>query len=378
MKAPDVKTGHLHALTGLRGIAAWWVAFYHFRFEFPGFMPGWALHLSSHGYLAVDLFFILSGFILALNYAEKVGAGTRGLEAGAIRAFLIARIARIWPLHGVMSVLFLLNPLAILLFSQQKELFNRYPPDHWFLGLALMQNWGFTSKMDWNVPSWSISTEWAAYLLFPFLIAGAWRIARTRGRALIGIVVMLLATAAFFAAIGAPSVDHDIPKFGLVRCLLEFTTGLFLYRAWSLGRVHAGVRVALAAVAAICIVAYIEGVAPDWALMPTAFASLIVVLASGGGVTRMLAWAPFLFLGEISYSTYLVHWFVRDWVKFTVMSHYGQTAPLFVFLAATFVASVALFYLVEKPGRTWMRDWLTRRLGAPKLRAPRIEVDPAV
>jgi peptidoglycan/LPS O-acetylase OafA/YrhL len=373
-RTPNTATGHLHALTGLRGIAAWWVALYHFRFEFPAGMPDWALPIVSRGYLAVDLFFILSGFILALNYASKVGT----LEGGAVRGFLIARVARIWPLHAVMSLLFLLNPLAILFFSTQKNLAGRYPLDHWVMSLFLVQNWGFTSKMDWNVPAWSISTEWAAYLLFPVLIAAAWRIARSRTTALIGIVVMLAIIAGFFAAIGATSVDNDIPHFGLPRCLLEFTTGLFLYRAWSLGRVSPATLVACGAIAIAGIAGFALGVAPDWALMPVAFTALIVVLASGRTVARVLAWGPILFLGEISYSTYLAHWFVRDWTKFLVMEHYGQTLPFFVFLVATLLVSIALFYLVEKPGRTWVRKALTKRIGASPVPTPRIEVDPAV
>ncbi|GIL38142.1 acyltransferase family protein [Roseiterribacter gracilis] len=371
----DTKTGHLNALTGLRGIAAWWVALYHFRFEFPAGMPDWALPLVSRGYLAVDLFFILSGFILALNYANKVGT----LESGTVRAFLIARVARIWPLHAVMSVLFLINPIAILFFSTQKSLAGRYPFDHWVMGLFLVQNWGFTTKMDWNVPAWSISTEWAAYLLFPLLVAFAWRVARTRFAAAVGVITMLILTALVFNALGARSVDHDIPKYGLVRCLLEFTTGLFLYRAWSLGRVVPMVHVALALVAACAIAAFAMGAGPDWLFLPTAFVATIVLLATGKGPARILAWGPILFLGEISYSTYLAHWFVRDWTKFLVMDHYGATLPLFVFLGATFVASVALFYGVEKPGRSWMRKALTKRIGGVSpVPTPRIEVDPAV
>jgi peptidoglycan/LPS O-acetylase OafA/YrhL len=373
MTAPRATT-HLYALTGLRGIAAWWVALYHFRAEFPAGMPQWALPLAAHGYLAVDLFFILSGFILALNYADKVGT----LESGSVRGFLIARVARIWPLHAVMSLLFLINPIAILFFSTQKELYGRYPIGHWLMSLALIQNWGFTSKLDWNVPAWSISTEWAAYLLFPLLVAAAWRIARTRLVALLGLVVMLAAIAGFFAAIGTHSLDSDIPRYGLPRCLLEFTTGLFLYRAWSLGRVSWVARLVLAAVAIAGIAAFAFGAGPDWAVLPTAFAALIVVLASGGAVARVLAWGPILFVGEISYSTYLAHWFVREWTKFLVVERDGGTMPFFLFLGATLIASVVLFYAVEKPGRSWMRKALTKRIGATPLPTPRIEVDPAV
>ena len=108
MSRPQV----IPALTSVRGIAAWWVVLYHFRENLPSRSPEWLLALTAHGYLAVDLFFILSGFVLALNYAESF----RGSLAGATNFYQL-RFARIYPLHFVMLMLFLLNPLAIALFS---------------------------------------------------------------------------------------------------------------------------------------------------------------------------------------------------------------------------------------------------------------------
>jgi peptidoglycan/LPS O-acetylase OafA/YrhL len=369
--------GHLHALTGLRGIAAWWVALYHFRVVFRSGLPDWLQPLVAHGYLAVDLFFVLSGFLLALNYADKVHV----TDGASVRGFLVARIARIWPLHAVMSLLFLLNPIAILLFSTQKQLGGRYDADYWLMSVVLVQNWGFARHLAWNVPAWSISTEWAAYLLFPFLVWIGWRIARTRRAAIACLVVMLMLVAAFFAAMGTYSLDNDIPRYGLARCLLEFTCGLFLYRAWSFGggRLSHGLRLAMAGVAVAGIAAFAVGAAPDWAVLPASFAALIVVLAEDRAWPgRVLAWGPVLFLGEISYSTYLAHWFVRDWTKFLVLDTVGERLSFVIFLSVTFAASVLLFYLVEKPGRAFIRRTLAPRLHAAPVQAPRIEVDPAV
>ena len=84
------------ALTSIRGIAAWWVVLYHFREHLPSGCPEWLLALTAHGYLAVDLFFILSGFVLALNYAESLPGDLAGATG-----FYRLRFARIYPLHFV-------------------------------------------------------------------------------------------------------------------------------------------------------------------------------------------------------------------------------------------------------------------------------------
>ena len=107
--APDP----LPALTGIRGLAAWWVVIYHFRDHYPDDPSHLFSRVSGHGYLAVDFFFELSGFILALNYLHAF----HNLNTRQAFHFLGLRLARIYPLHIFMLALFLLNPLAIALGS---------------------------------------------------------------------------------------------------------------------------------------------------------------------------------------------------------------------------------------------------------------------
>src|SRR3954454_1602091 len=90
-------------LSSVRGIAAWWVVLYHFRDEFPrGYLATDLYNLLRHGHLAVDFFFALSGFIIALNYAEKF----RTFRLADYRQFLILRLGRIYPLYLFMLILF--------------------------------------------------------------------------------------------------------------------------------------------------------------------------------------------------------------------------------------------------------------------------------
>ena len=84
----------LRALTSMRGIAAWFVVLYHIRLSVAG-LPDAVVAVLAKGYLAVDFFFLLSGFVIWLAWHDRLRTG--GLSR--VPAFLLKRIARIWPLH---------------------------------------------------------------------------------------------------------------------------------------------------------------------------------------------------------------------------------------------------------------------------------------
>src|SRR5260221_174467 len=108
----------LPALTTIRGLAAWWVVLYHFKEEFPREFVGTPIfHFVAHGDFAVDLFFELSGFVIALNYASAFRRPTWMQYT----KFLILRLARIYPLYIFILLIFLINPLAIALWSSAKS-----------------------------------------------------------------------------------------------------------------------------------------------------------------------------------------------------------------------------------------------------------------
>ena len=352
------------ALTAIRGLAAWWVVLYHFREQAPqlgGALLGNAL---AHGYLAVDLFFTLSGFVIALNYSTAL----ERLTARSYARFLGLRLARIYPLHFVMLLLYLANPLAILLFSHRADPGIRYDATYYLLSLVLLQNWGFVDQLAWNVPAWSISTEWAAYLMFPLL---AWGVApRLRAPAMaLALVAGSLMLLSVGAVVSVPTLGAAIPTFGLFRCLTEFAAGaglfwLFRHRPATLR--HDGTAALLAA--ALLAAASIIWTLPDFLLIPPAFALLIYGLGrQPRWVNWLLGWRGLEWIGTISYSTYLVHYFVRDWIKFLLLGP-GQPRwlALSAYLAATALASVLLYRLVEVPGRRSVRAVLggsARRAG---------------
>lgn len=360
-----MKTANIDALTGLRGLAAWMVVLYHFREFLPG-QPGDAVRLPiDGGYLAVDLFFILSGLVLYINYHHQF----ERLQPAAALGFYFRRIARIYPLHIVVLCLFLLNPLAIALFSSAGNLGDRYDPVYFLLSVFLVQNWGFTPSVEWNIPAWSISTEFAAYLLFPLLVVGLKGVAR-RGAwwPLLVYGGLVVATAALFAWRGLPSIGEDISRMGVMRCLLEFSMGLVLgyyqiRNPQQLSRLSgASMAVLLLAVVGLSL----AGGLADYLVAPLLFTLLIVGLLDARlPWSRMFAARPLLYLGEISYSTYMIHYFVKDWVKF--LSRDVGPVQWLAYLLAVFALSVLLYRWVEHPFRTRAYHWLSRTVGGTRV-----------
>ena len=335
------------ALTTIRGIAAWWVVLYHFRVELG--LQTWPIFQAviAFGYLAVDLFFIMSGFVIALSYEQNF----RSLRQQSILRFLGYRLARIYPLHLVVMILFLANPIAIALFSSEGTVGDRYDIGYYFESLFLIQNWGFSDIAGWNYPAWSISTEWAAYLIFPIM---AWCSVRmlTNLRN-IAAVILVVGTALMVFSARAGGLGNDIPRIGLARCLLEFSIGICLLKFWAVYRLGPSVAnvVSIAAIA-ILVIGAAMGV-PDYVYAPWGLALLIVSLLCDTAILSRLLNNPVLIgIGKVSYSTYMIHYLVKDWVKFTIEKpSVPSIVPFFIYVLCVAAASVVLYRFVELPGR---------------------------
>lgn len=340
--------GDLPALTGIRGIAAWLVVLFHVRLAMLTTLPPEAIQALGKGYLAVDLFFMLSGFVLYLNYADRL----RAEGTAAVPAFLGRRIARIWPLHAV--ILTAAIAFALVRVATGRGDSVHYPFSELPLHLLLVQNWGFTAQLTWNDPAWSISCELAAYLAFPWLAMRVdWR--RVAPAAALGAFAMLAALiAAVYVWAGSGTLNHDIPRLGLLRALCEFTMGTILCGLWLRWRDHAvALGVAAGMTAAAALAATFAGLIPEPAAVPTAFAALLLVVALLPEQGNPLAWRPIVYLGDISYSTYLVHFllFVLFKILFVDDARAVPLAGIGLFLALVLAASVLLHHLVEQPAQ---------------------------
>jgi len=339
----------LTALTSLRGIAAWYVVLYHIRLTTADILPPAALEIFAKGYLAVDFFFLLSGFVIWLSYRDRISEN--GLSA--IPTFLARRFARIYPLHFV--ILCGAIAFALLLTATGRANPEDFPLQELPFHLLLIQNWGFTSELSWNDPAWSISTEAAAYLLFPLIVLAVdWRALPTSILlALIGL--LSLALHGFFVAMDAPTLGSNIPQTGLVRCLLLFTIGTILCALWLRWR-DRPMKPALFAIAVTVMVGglALADMAAETIAVPLAFSGLLLAAALTATMPRNpLSAAPLHYLGEISYATYLAHFLLFVLFKILFVDDSGQIgwAGLVGFLALTLVVSAALYQAIERPAQ---------------------------
>jgi peptidoglycan/LPS O-acetylase OafA/YrhL len=358
--APAEPRADVAALTGIRGLAAWFVVLYHVRLGAASYLPAEASFVLSKGYLAVDLFFMLSGFVLWLNYSDRL----RRDGFAAVPKYLARRAARIWPLH--LFILALTVLYAILLAATGKLNPVHYPWAELPLHLLLIHNWGFTGGLTWNDPSWSISGEAAAYLLFPLVVLAAdWR----RLPPVWAIAALLLLAGLLSAVMGwngAFILDRDIPRFGLLRAVTEFGMGTIVCALWqrwcSKPRLAAGLAGAL--VASALLLGLAAG-APETLAVPIFLAGLLLALAlTADRPGNPLAARPVHYLGEISYSTYLVHFLLYIVFKTLFVDDPGNVPPLLtaLFLLLTFLASAALYHGVERPAQRALNRTFDRRL----------------
>ncbi|RYD20823.1 MAG: acyltransferase [Lysobacteraceae bacterium] len=347
----------MRALTGVRGIAAWFVVFYHIRLSIAG-LPLPVRDVFAKGYLAVDFFFLLSGFVIWLTWSDRIRTG----GAASIPSFLQKRIARIWPLHlvtlgGAVALALLLRATGR---SDPQFVFSELP-----LHILLLQNWGFTHHLAWNDPAWSISAELGAYLLFPVLVMAVdWR--RMPTLALLGTAGGLLV--GLHLAMRAPTLGTDIPRYGLLRCLVEFTTGSIVCALWSRWRSASRAPVCAALVAVLVAGGWIAG-APETLVVPALFAAVLLVLALTAGRTANpfeLRWMHYF--GEISYATYLSHFILWKAFKLVFVSDATAVSPtkIALYLAIVLLTSIALYHLIERPAQRWLNGLPSRsreRLG---------------
>jgi peptidoglycan/LPS O-acetylase OafA/YrhL len=350
--------GELLALTSIRGIAAWWVVLFHLRLLLAPWIPAAGVRLLGQGNLAVDLFFVLSGFVIALNYGDRLAGDWR-----ATGDFLYRRFARIYPLHLLILAGFAAYAGAAILFGSATM--EGQDPGYFAASLLLVQNWGFFGQLKWNVPAWSISTEAFAYLLFPILLRLA-APARRPSWVLAGLVLLLgLSIPAFFAAMGDDFPDA-IPQTGLFRCVVQFAMGMLLHALWRRLR---GRRLGLPLLGTAAALALAYGLV-GLPVVALAWAALVLglALAGKGPLDR-----PFLvWLGRISYATYLCHYLALAVFKLLFVEE-GRPVPpalLALYLLAVLAASALLYHGFERPAQKWLLGRRQRRRPRTSALAP--------
>ena len=344
----------LPGLTSLRGIAAVTVLLYHssfITFNFAGGSPPW---FWRRGSLAVDLFFFLSGFVLTHVYGRRLGEHRNWRT---VSRFLWARFCRIYPASLFAIIVFVLAfTLGHLPFPANTSFTRQL-----FAALLVMQV-PWLDEVAINSPSWSISAEWYAYLLFPFV---APMICRLCDRTAAVVCIALLIEIAMFHTIF--SYRQPAECWGaLVRALPEFAVGLFAYRYYSerlLRKIWENDIVLIAIVitiAAGCLLG-----APDSLTVILLLMLLLASVCNSGRVAGLLNARPLRWLGEVSYSVYIF-----QALPFTVavslagtLAQHGISGLRFELIATLFAfgGGVLVHRCIDVPARAMLRrlpDWM--------------------
>jgi peptidoglycan/LPS O-acetylase OafA/YrhL len=336
-------------IDGLRAVAILPVVAFH---AFPGLLPG--------GFVGVDVFFVISGYLITSIILSNLTRGTF-----TFANFYSRRVRRIFPSLGVVLLACLVVGYRFLTADEYRQLGN-----HTLAGAGFVQNlvlWhdaGYFDNASETKPLlhlWSLAVEEQFYIFWPLLLALVvrWRI---RVAWFIGAVALAsFACNLWFVAVSPSAAFYfPVPRFwelmaGALLAEMSFRPGEPLAK-WPVAQSAVGLGLIVMA----CAVLGEKHAFPGfWALLPTAGASLVVAAGPSSWVSRrLLANPPMVWIGKISYPLYLWHWPVFSLLRICLVD-----VPLGVRLAAVAVATVlawATYAVVERPFRSkGTSRWLT-------------------
>ncbi|MCX6131052.1 MAG: acyltransferase [Proteobacteria bacterium] len=293
------------ALDSWRGICALFVALYHL--PLLGYMKGF--EFFQGGFLFVDFFFVLSGFVMTEAYGKRLQKWTD------LKVFIVRRFGRVWPLHISVLLIYFLVEVARFLFihfaaysAKSATSFSGNRSLESFFGNAFMvHSFGLFDGLTWNSPSWSISAEFWVYLCFAALVM----LARTR----LALVAFFVASFAFYILmqVTPDSIDTSF-QFGFIRCAAGFFAGVFVCKVRS---IFANKNLPLASfleLLTMIMIYFFVSYCHQGSLSllsPLVFSVAVFIFSfENGGFAKILNRGIFPKLAIWSYSIYMVHEFV--------------------------------------------------------------------
>ncbi|SFF16705.1 acyltransferase [Nitrosomonas sp. Nm166] len=355
--------------TALRGMAALIVVLVHFRsFFHPSIDPDEITSFLAKGYLWVDFFFILSGFVLSYVY------GIEHPERRTVRDvihYLIARFSRIYPLHLVsLATVFLFFFMVSLISWSRSDTFcclfdgSLRSAESLLANLLLIHAWGMFDWVTWNLPSWSLSAEFFCYLIFAALLTMD---GSTRKIALTGLLCIMLFYYGFYLGISG-DVDEDF-RLSVIRAASAFSIGIVLFLS----------RQIISALSERCLT-FIQITASIALLLALHFGladvisislmALIVLVTweDRGSLCNWLATRYLHTIGLFSYSIYMWHYLIKfiaqqDWEDYTGLPLQSSILGSLIFVACmvslVIPISIWSYRSLEMPARKWVSFRLT-------------------
>ena len=350
------------ALDSWRGIAACLVAFYHLHaFSVKSHFTGVAALLNS--YFFVDFFFVLSGFVIAANYQQRLAEGYSPWR------FALLRFGRLYPLHLAMLAAGI--GLHLVHVAAGAGGMSAFQPPYWsadtiVANLLLLHGLHLFDFLTWNAPSWSISTEFYTYLLF----AAAAALARRH-------IMMVLVPVVVASALALCILVHDMDTtydWGLMRCIYGFAVGVLAWHVHRAAWLRSRSALELMSLGLmLAFVWYAGGTRLSFAA-PLVFAIVVLVFAAEAGSASRLLRAPALrWLGERSYSIYMVHFLAwqllvdclkllkRAGIDLVDTNHLWKNDLLaIVYFLLVLGIAAGTYRLIEVPARAWFKRLATR------------------
>ena len=310
--------------------------------------------LITRTHLAVDLYFVISGIVIAENYAGRIAGGRDYAR------FMSRRIARLYPLHLLTLAFYVAIGLLYWRGLVQVVDGTRYNPETIVANLLMTQAWLPDGVISFNYVSWSISAEFFVYLLFPLI---AWTVGRRTGVGFAVVLAMLAAGIAFAEL----ALDRPLTRLswdgGVLRAVPSFAFGVWvscaapaLARRLPAARLRWLFPVVLTATATLFIVAIDQYVTllVIWAMVALAF------LSDRSGLATAVSRPLLSRRGELTYSIYMLHTVVATIVMaFAFPRLFGTSVE--ARLAALLVALVVLYALAVLSLR-WFEQPLRRGL----------------
>jgi peptidoglycan/LPS O-acetylase OafA/YrhL len=327
------------ALDALRGVCALLVVLFHIPIYHALKDVGAFANLQ----FCVDMFFALSGFVLCHAYGQRLNHGAEGLR------FAVTRLARLWPLHVTVLVLFVGFELAKLAFSRADSSFELHSQAFaqgrsvWELvtNVLFLQSFGLHWGLSWNGPAWSAALEFYVSILFAVVVL---LFPRRKYDVFLGLCVAA-GLVLYSVSPDTLFVSHD---WGMLRACFSFFAGCLVYdlRLRSSRRLVAPDLLETGCLALVIAFA-VTTPAGGWQFAFPLAAMIVIYVFSfdQGAISNLLKNSALQKLGLWSYSIYMIHTFI-----FHVMK-----------MGASFIAQKAKLDLV-----TWHNDEKLMLLGTPE------------
>ncbi|MBV1880905.1 MAG: acyltransferase [Pseudomonadales bacterium] len=290
------------ALESLRGIAATVVVLVHSAFYMSEVTNG----VIRNGELFVDFFFVLSGFVMAFAYEEKINNGMK------FSKFIVLRFGRLYPLHLLMLMVWLpyIGVKAYLYHTSGIGSSDPLVDNNIFTfitNILLINSLGINDNASWNYPAWSISVEFYTYIIF-FLYS-----------VFVGKRIQIWSP--FFICIGCYSALYFLcddtllvgADYGILRCCGGFYAGVFVYQMYKRVNIQLN-AIAFSLIEVVVLIGCYYSISiadtKDNQLLSFLMFSVAVFLLAiqeKGIVSRALNNKPFRFIGKLSYSIYMTH-----------------------------------------------------------------------